>query len=165
MLRPSDGAWLGSFGGPTGNKISFALGLSAAGTGAGERIYVADSGKNKVRVFDPQPPTSEGTITRDQDQVAEYKLTSGPCTFQDVRDADADADGNIYIANYKAHNVVKLSPTGACLTSWATGTQANNTPYGITVANDPGSRGTSASTWRWATKTGSRSGARTVTTS
>jgi len=137
MLRPSDGAWLGTFGGPTGNKISFALGISAAGTGASERIYVADSGKNKVRVFDPQPPTSEGTITRDTDQVAEYKLTSGACTFQDVRDADADADGNIYIANYKAHNVVKLAPNGTCIESWATGTQTNNTPYGITVADDP----------------------------
>jgi DNA-binding beta-propeller fold protein YncE len=92
----------------------------------GERVYVADSGKNKVRVFDLAG-----------NQLNEFKITSGACTFQDVRDADADAAGNIYVANYKGHNVVKLSSTGTCLTSWATGTQSNNTPYGVRVATDP----------------------------
>jgi DNA-binding beta-propeller fold protein YncE len=125
-LDGATGAWENTFSGPTGNKISFALGVSVHTTAAGERVYVADSGKNKVRVFDLAG-----------NQLNEFKITSGACTFQDVRDADADAAGNIYVANYKAHNVVKLSPTGTCLTSWTTGTQANNTPYGVRVATDP----------------------------
>jgi DNA-binding beta-propeller fold protein YncE len=126
MLDGASGAWLGTFSGPTGNKISFALGVSVHTTAAGERVYVADSGKNKVRVFDTTG-----------NQLTEFKITSGTCTFQDVRDADADAAGNLYVANYKAHNIVKLSPNGTCITSWATGTQANNTPYGVRVATDP----------------------------
>ena len=42
------GEWLGSFSGPSNDHISFPMGVTAT---AG-KVYVADAGKNKVRVFD-----------------------------------------------------------------------------------------------------------------
>jgi DNA-binding beta-propeller fold protein YncE len=118
-----NGAWIGAFLGPTGNRISFPLGVSVSNN----LLYVADSGKNRVRVWDLQ-----GNQTREFTDPG-----SGTCDLNDPRDADADPSGNVYIANYKNHNIVKLSATGTCLTNWATGTIASNTPYGVRVAPDP----------------------------
>ena len=121
-LAPN-GTWIGAFLGPTGNRISFPLGVSVSA----DTMYVADSGKNRVRVWDLSG-----------NQLREFTDPgSGACDLNDPRDADADPNGNVYIANYKNHNIVKLSPTGNCLTSWATGTIASNTPYGVRVAPDP----------------------------
>ncbi|HEY3238887.1 MAG TPA: hypothetical protein VGL92_04930 [Acidimicrobiia bacterium] len=121
----SAGAWLTTFKGPTGDLISFPLGVSASGT----KVYVADTGKNKVRVFD-----TAGT------QQLAITAATGTCAFSAPRDADGDAAGNIYLANYKVNNVVKFSPTGACLTAWgATGTGDGQfrALYGVRLATDP----------------------------
>ncbi|MGZ8578578.1 MAG: NHL repeat-containing protein, partial [Actinomycetota bacterium] len=121
-LAPN-GTWVAAFLGPTGNRISFPLGVSVSN----DSIYVADSGKNRVRVWD-----LSGNEIR---QVTDPG--SGACDLNDPRDVDADPSGNVYVANYKNHNIVKFSSTGACLTSWMTGTIASNTPYGVRIAPDP----------------------------
>ena len=56
------------------------------------------------------------------------------------RDVDADAQGNIYVANYTGNNMLKFGPSGACLLTWGTngtGPTQFKTPYGVRVAFDP----------------------------
>ncbi len=64
----------------------------------------------------------------------------GACDLSAVRDADADAAGNVYVANYKFNNIVKFSPDGTCLTTWGSQGTANGqfkNPYGVRLAKDP----------------------------
>ena len=68
---------------------------------SGDKVYVADAAKKKVRVFN-----TSGT------QLQAIVESTG-CTFSPLRDVDADTAGNIYIANYTLNNILKLSPTGA----------------------------------------------------
>jgi DNA-binding beta-propeller fold protein YncE len=119
-----DGAYLGETRGPTGDPMSFPFGVSVAGG----RVYVADTGWNKVRVFDTAL-TQRRTI-----------VGTSACSLVALRDADADAAGNVYVAGYKTNEVLVFSPTGTCLRKWGnTGTAAGQfrTPYGVDVATDP----------------------------
>ncbi len=119
------GAWVTSFSGPSGDKISFPLGVSVTG----DKVYLADTAKNKVRVFD-----TAGT------QLLSFATNTGTCAFSAPRDADADSAGNIYLANYKVNNIAKFSPTGTCLLAWgATGSADGQfrTPYGVRTRFDP----------------------------
>ncbi|HMC81053.1 MAG TPA: NHL repeat-containing protein, partial [Acidimicrobiia bacterium] len=121
----SAGAWLGTFSGPAGDLISFPLGVSVSGG----KVYVADTGKNKIRVFD-----TSGT------QALAITASTGTCAFSAPRDADADAAGNIYVANYKVNNVVKFTATGSCTTAWGTtgtGDGQFRALYGVRLATDP----------------------------
>src|SRR5205085_1744700 len=64
----------------------------------------------------------------------------GTCAFSAPRDADADAAGNIYVANYKVNNVVKFTATGSCTTAWGTtgtGDGQFRALYGVRLATDP----------------------------
>ncbi len=91
-------------------------------------IYVADGNKKKIRVFQP-----DGTQVR-------AIGSSGACQMSAVRDADADAAGNVYVANYTNQNMLKLSATGTCLATWGTKGTGNGqfkNPYGVRLANDP----------------------------
>jgi sugar lactone lactonase YvrE len=121
------GSWLASWNGPANDTIAVPLGLSVSN----EKIYLADSGKNKVRVFDLAG-----------NQLLVVQASTGTCAITAPRDADADADadGNIYVANYKANNVVKFTSTGACTTAWGTtggGDGQFRALYGVRVAPDP----------------------------
>jgi DNA-binding beta-propeller fold protein YncE len=118
------GAWLGSFTGPTGDKMGVVLGVTVSG----DRVYVTDSGKNKVRILDLNG-TQTGQI-----------VSSGSCAISQPRDAAADAAGNVFVANYGPNTILKFSAAGSCLTSWG-GTGSTNgklrKPYGVAVATDP----------------------------
>jgi DNA-binding beta-propeller fold protein YncE len=123
-LSPA-GTWLATFGGPTGDTISFPLGVSVSNN----KVYVADTGKNKIRVF-----STSGAL---QLSVA---AATGTCAFSAPRDVDADAAGNIYLANYKVNNVVKFTGTGSCVTAWGstgTGDGQFRALYGVRLATDP----------------------------
>jgi tripartite motif-containing protein 71 len=118
------GEWLGSFSGPSFDSISFPMGVTATRG----KVYVADAGKNKIRVFD-----------RVGNQLLAFG-SSGACQLAAPRDVDADAQGNIYVANYTANNIAKFGPNGACLFTWGTngtGPTQFKTPYGIRIARDP----------------------------
>ena len=120
----SAGAWVTSWRGPATDKMGPPIGVSVRGN----NVYVADPGQKKVRVYD-----LDGNPVR-------TLAPSGACVFSPVRDAAADAAGNVYVANYTLNNILKLSPTGACLGSWGTfgnGDGQFKNPYGVTVVNDP----------------------------
>ena len=110
--------------GPTGDRIGSPIGISEKNG----LIYVADGNKKKIRVFQP-----DGTQVR-------AIGSDGVCQMAAVRDADADAAGNVYVANYTSQNILKLSATGTCLAKWGTKGTGNGqfkNPYGIRLANDP----------------------------
>ena len=120
----SAGTVLDTWSGPTGDKIGSPIGL----TYSNGKVFVADAVKRKIRIFD--------TNGVQQQAISE----SGSCSLAAVRDADADAAGNVYVANYTNNNILKFSPSGTCLGGWGTaGTGAGQfkNPYGVRVADDP----------------------------
>jgi glucose/arabinose dehydrogenase len=122
-LSPS-GAWLTSWRGPSNDRMGTPMGLSISN----DTLYLADAGHQKVRVF---------SLAGAQQRVMS---TNGSCVFSQVRDADADAAGNVYVANYTRNDLLKLSPTGTCLTSWGAKGSADGqfkNPYGVRIATDP----------------------------
>ncbi len=122
-LSPS-GAWLGSSTGPS-PAYSFPLGVSVSGN----KVYVGDTGRHRVVVTDLN-------FT-----VLSTVVANGVCTnINDLRDAQADSDGNIYVAGYKTNEVVKFAANGTCISKWGgTGTTPGKfrTPYGVDLAVDP----------------------------
>lgn len=113
-----------SFNGPAGDRLGSPIGITAKNN----KIYVSDGAKKKVRVFD-----TAGV------QLQTF-AASGACDLSAVRDADADAAGNVYVANYKNNNIVKFAPDGTCLTTWGSQGTANGqfkNPYGVRLAKDP----------------------------
>ena len=118
------GAWDITFNGPTGDKISWPMGLTITD----DVLYVADAGKKKARAF-----SLNGT------QLNQWTGT-GACNFPDLRDVDADSNGNVYIANYKQNNIAVMAPNGSCIRTFGTNGTADNqfkTPYGVRLATDP----------------------------
>ena len=118
------GGWITSWRGPPDDLMGTPMGVGVAG----ELVYVADAGKQKVRVFGPDG-APVGVIG-----------SQGDCAFSPIRDVDADPSGNIYVANYTAKNILKFSPDGTCLMVWGspgTGPGQFKNPYGVDVAVDP----------------------------
>jgi DNA-binding beta-propeller fold protein YncE len=115
-----DGEWLGQARG-----FSVPLGVSAKG----RRIYVADTGHNRVVVL------NRSLAVRD------VLTANGACSsFVGVRDAQADESGNVYVAGYATNEIYKLSPSGECLLKWGgtgTGNGQFRTPYGVDTEFDP----------------------------
>jgi sugar lactone lactonase YvrE len=129
-LNP-DGSWAMSFSkGSNGTNIDVPLGVSVAFSTAmnEDLVYVADTGHKMIRVFD-----TNGVA------LATYP-SNGACTIGGLRDVDADAAGNIYVANYTNNDVLKFSAGGTCITKWGTtgtGKGQFRALYGVTLANDP----------------------------
>lgn len=129
----SSGAWLGETrgigNGFPGNGFSFQLGVSIANG----NIYVADTGRDRVVVMD-----LAFNFVR---EIKADGIAGSPCqSINDLRDVDADSNGNIYVATYEVNKIVKFSPTGSCLTAW--GSQGSTdgkfrTTYGVDIAVDP----------------------------
>jgi DNA-binding beta-propeller fold protein YncE len=123
----SSGVWQGAFNGAGGGSkaISWPLGVTVSGN----KVYVADTGGKKVRVFD-----TNGVQLLTVNSV-------GACIIGGIRDADADASGNIYVANYTNNNILKFNPTGTqCLLTWGHPGSDNGgfrAVYGVRLAFDP----------------------------
>lgn len=115
-LNP-DGQWIKSWTGPATDPLGAVMGISVRG----DKVYVAEPGKKSIRVLNLD-------LTA---QLAKYQ-SNGACIFGDVRDVDADAGGNVYIANYPNKEVIILDSRGACLTKWQAVPD-----YGIRVQYDP----------------------------
>ena len=123
-LSPDLKTKVDEWSGPTGDKIGSPIGL----TYSNDKIYVADAVKRKIRVFD--------TTGRQLQAITE----NNGCSLAAVRDADADKDGNIYVANYTNDNILKFSASGSCVDSFGspgTGSGQFKNPYGVRVADDP----------------------------
>lgn len=131
----------GSTGAPIGITVSDTT-ASLPNLPAGERVYVADGNKSEVTVFNTSG-TYLSTIT-----------SAGACKLNRMRDAAADAAGNVFVANYENDNILEFSWSGSawqCVTSWGTkgtvkggtgvcsgnGDGAFQNPYGVAVGTDP----------------------------
>ncbi|MFI5285602.1 MAG: NHL repeat-containing protein [Candidatus Dormibacteria bacterium] len=104
------------------------IGITVSTTPAGELVYVANGTKSQVNVFN----TSGG--------VVRTISSKGACVLNRMRDAAADASGNVYVANYESNNILEFSSTGSCIHSWGTKGSGNSqfmNPYGVAIGTDP----------------------------
>jgi DNA-binding beta-propeller fold protein YncE len=115
--------------GPASETVGSPIGISVHQVGGVDKVYVADGSKLSVRTWNAALTTQ-----------LESAHSNESCVFSNVRDADADSDGNIYVANYLKNDILKLQPDGTCITKWGSkGTQNGlfKNPYGVRVAVDP----------------------------
>ncbi len=107
-------------------------------TPAGQLVYVANGTKSQVIVF-----STAGA-------VLQTIVSNGVCTLNRMRDAAADASGNVYVANYENNNILEFSSNGNCITKFgAKGKKASGgvcngngnglfaNPYGVAIGTDP----------------------------
>ena len=133
-LSPS-GAWLDTYGGTTGDLVNYELGVTVHGN----ILYVADTGRKKVRRIDISGGgwVELAPVVADPDggQYAD----SGCRNLKGIRDADADSAGNVYVTGYLTNDIAKFDPSGNCVDWGVTGTGPGQfrTPYGVRVAVDP----------------------------
>jgi DNA-binding beta-propeller fold protein YncE len=123
-----DGTWITSYRGPAVDTVGSPIGVSVSAVGGQDRVYVADGSKLKVRVYDAALTSQLTTAS-----------SNGACSFSNIRDVDADSDGNMYVANYLKNDILKLDPDGICLGTWGTkgsGHDQFKNPYGVRVATD-----------------------------
>jgi hypothetical protein len=115
-----DGSWLGVLDTPA----RYFLG----GSFKGDKYYLADISR-KVRIFD---------VAGNELQVISE---NGICNdLFDIRDATADSNGRVYVANYRENAINVFSPDGTCLFSFGSTGTANGqfrTPYGVATGFDP----------------------------
>ena len=149
-LDGSDGAYItswksvpGSTGAPIGITVSNTT-ASLPNLPAGQRVYVADGNKSEITVFDTSGDYLS-TIT-----------SNGACKLNRMRDAAADAAGNVYVANYETDNILEFAWSGSawqCVTTWGSkgkvkvgtgsgvcsgnGNGTFENPYGVAVGTDP----------------------------
>jgi sugar lactone lactonase YvrE len=114
---------------------------SLPGLPAGQRVYVSDGNRSQITVW-----TTTGTFIS--------TITSqGACALNRMRDAAADAAGNVYVANYETDKILEFGWSGSawtCENSWGTkGLASTNgvcdgngnskfaNPYGVAIGNDP----------------------------
>ena len=124
---------------------------------AGQRVYVSDGTKSQITVWNTNgtavTPAAAATIT---DTTGNCGAAGTKTTFKlnRMRDAAADAAGNVYVANYEYNNILEFSWSGSawnCVNAFGTkGTQSSTTavcsgngngafknPYGVAVGTDP----------------------------
>jgi sugar lactone lactonase YvrE len=114
---------------------------SLPGLPAGQRVYVSDGNRSQITVW-----TTTGTFIS--------TITSaGACVLNRMRDAAADAAGNVYVANYETDKILEFGWNGSawtCENSWGSKGTANTdgvcdgngngkfaNPYGVAIGNDP----------------------------
>ncbi len=114
----ADGQWIKSWKGPDSDRlVATPMGIAVRGN----RVYIAESDRQRVRVWNTELDT----------QIASF-ASNGVCIFGDVRDVDADADGNVYIGNYPRNEILVLNPDGHCINKWTTLGR-----YSVRVGFDP----------------------------
>ncbi len=120
-------------GAPIGVTVS-PLGAPAAS----QLVYVANGTLSQVIVFSTTG-TLEQTI-----------VSNGVCSLMRMRDAAADASGDIYVANYTSDDILEFNSAGKCITKFgAKGKKAGGgvcngngnglfaNPYGVAIGTDP----------------------------
>jgi hypothetical protein len=136
----------GTAGAPIGITVSTTT-ADLPNLPASQRVYVADGTQSQITVWNtdgtPVTPAAAATIND----------TSDACALNRMRDAAADAAGNVYVANYEDNNVVEFTWNGSawtCAGSFGTkGTQSTTgvcsgngngafkNPYGVAIGTDP----------------------------
>ena len=91
---------------------------------AGQRVYVADGTQSQITVWN-----TDGTPVTPGCRSDDHRHT-GACTLNRMRDAAADAAGNVYVANYESNNILEFTWNGSawtCASSFGTkGTQEHH---------------------------------------
>ena len=77
------------------------IGVTVSTTPAGQLVYAANGTKSQVVVFN-----TSGAVVR-------TISSQGACTLNGMRDAAADASGNIYVANYESNNIWNSAPAAS----------------------------------------------------
>lgn len=112
-----DGTFITAWQGPASDTLNDEpMGINVKGG----KVYVGGAGNTAIRVWN-------------SDLNVEYlKLKStGDCTLYNLREADADTAGNIYVTNVFAGYTLKFAADGACLG------RLNFPSYSLDVAYDP----------------------------
>jgi tripartite motif-containing protein 71 len=114
------GVLLTTFGGGGGGSGKFNLPYSVAVDGAGQHVYVADSGNNLIQHFTYD--AGSGIYTFD----SQCDGTVSSASFYQPRAVAVDGAGNIYVADYGNHRIVELvydstSHTYTCPHEWGSG--------------------------------------------
>src|SRR3984957_981817 len=98
----------GTAGAPIGITVSNTT-TSLPNLPAGQRVYVADGTKSQITVWNTNgtavTPAAAATIN-----------STGACALNRMRDAAADALGNVYVANYENNNILEFSWNGSAWT-------------------------------------------------
>ena len=144
----------GNAGAPIGLTVSNTT-ANLPNLPAGQRVYVADGTKSQITVWNTNgtavTPAAAATITDTTGTCG--GVTKALYKLNRMRDAAADAAGNVYVANYENNNVLEFSWSGSawnCVNAFGTkGTQSTSgicsgngngafkNPYGVAVATDP----------------------------
>ena len=126
-----NGNWLGTY---DGSNTSLLINFPVGGSVSNNILYIADTGRKRVLAV----RTSDWSVVREV--VLNNASGVNTCqSFFDIRDADGDSAGNIYVAGYSFNQIAKVTPSGACTFWGSTGTGSGQfkTPYGVRVARDP----------------------------
>jgi DNA-binding beta-propeller fold protein YncE len=131
----SNGVWLDTYLGPVGDLMNFGLGVTVHGN----ILYVADTGRKKVRRIDVSGGGWNELPAVVADPDGGQFPDSGCRNLKGIRDADADSAGNVYVTGYLTNDIAKFDPSGNCVDWGVTGTGPGQfrTPYGVRVATDP----------------------------
>ncbi len=125
-----NGVWTDTYTGTVAKDVNFPMG----GSITDDLLYLADTGRKRVRVID----TTDFSTLR---EIVHDDLTANDAclNFAGIRDATADSAGNVYVAGYETNEIAKIALDDTCTTWGTTGTGNGQfkTPYGVRVATDP----------------------------
>jgi len=97
----------------TGSQAQFNEPRGLAVDGAGQNIYVADTGNHNLRRL-----TADGVVTTlaGSGIAGAQDGTGSASSFNSPRGMSVDGSGNVYVADYENHRVRKVTPAGVVTT-------------------------------------------------
>lgn len=123
----------------TGTAASFNSPIGVCVDASGN-IYVADSSNRKIRKISP---TGVVTTFAGSGVSGSTDATGTSASFNNPADVCADASGNIYVADYNANKIRKITPAGVVTTLAGSGAVGSINAVG-TAASFNGPRGVCA---------------------
>lgn len=128
-----DGTYLGEIGGPSDLGGAQLVGAeSVAVSPTSHDLYVADTGHNRILVYDPA-----GTlVARWGAAEGDGASGSGPGQFSHPAAVAVNDEGDAYVADTGNNRVVELAPSGAVVASWGSrggGDGRFRSPAGVAV--------------------------------